>query len=329
MNERYYAHTAYDSTHPRHLHPADETKFGAGIRKLRRDRLVTHPNAQCREFFSMHNQLAVLRQLKSNNREIQQAVKLNHHEYIYWRTFLNPMALLNTFTGVMGIFTICSWLGVFFITLLVVLFVKPTWPLSMSFLNFIILPSIFLSLYFVGKIIEKKNTIKDKNNVIFNRRKGLVEIPNRKGPPQIVRFDELDPCLGKSYNPSGSVDYHLILSHRYSASFVQDPAGGEAPWQICVKWEYLQQYMDISRPLPDIPGMEPYRSRDPVTAAYDKQHNRPEHYWINIDMEKADQMNDAAIKAASGYPWELTREQAIAKGWQPSGVGEGDWRQTK
>ena len=87
--------------------------------------------------------------------------------------------------------------------------------------------------------------------------------------------------------------------------------------------------MDISKPLPDIPSMEPYRSMDPVTAAYDKANNRPPDYWKNMDMEKAKQMHDAAYKAAKSYPWGLSREQALEQGWQPSGVGEGDWKQTR
>ena len=84
--------------------------------------------------------------------------------------------------------------------------------------------------------------------------------------------------------------------------------------------------MDISKPLPDIPSMEPYRSMDPVTAAYDQKHKRPPRYWRDMDLEKAEELQKAAAKAASQYPWGMTREQAIAQGWEPSGVGQGDWK---
>jgi len=95
---------------------------------------------------------------------------------------------------------------------------------------------------------------------------------------------------------------------------------------VCLKWEFLQQYMDISKPLPDVPTMEPFRDKDPVTAAWDKAHNRPPRYWREMDIGQAKRSRDFAYEAASQYPWGLTREQALASGWQPSGVGEGGWR---
>ncbi|MCP4746878.1 MAG: hypothetical protein GY874_12185, partial [Desulfobacteraceae bacterium] len=66
-------------------------------------------------------------------------------------------------------------------------------------------------------------------------------------------------------------------------------------------------------------------SKDPVTAAYDKANNRPADYWKTMDMEKAKKMHDASRKAASKYPWGATHEQALNMGWEPSGVGQGDW----
>ena len=87
--------------------------------------------------------------------------------------------------------------------------------------------------------------------------------------------------------------------------------------------------MDTSKPLPDVPSMEPFRHKDPVTAAYDQKHNRPPRYWRDMDLEKAEKLHKAAVKAAKSYPWGLTREQAMAQGWQPSGVGEGDWKQAR
>ena len=328
MNERYYAHTAYDSTNPRHLHPADENKFGAGMRGIRDNKLTNYPSAQCREFYASLGQASIIKDLNSKKKELLEAKKAPHHEYIYWRTLLNPNALLDTFIGIMGIMTVCFYAGLVLMSIIALL-LGPEWFFSSNFAFAISFASVPLLLFILGKKISKKNMVRDKNNIIFNRHKGLVEIPNKKGPPRIVRFDEFDPCLGKSYNPSGSVDYHLVLSHRYSATLVQHPGASGTPWMVCVEWEYLQQYMDVSKPLPDIPCMEPYRSRDPVTAAHDKQHNRPENYWKDMDLKKAEQMNEASYEAASKYPWGLTREQALAKGWQPSGVGEGDWKQTQ
>lgn len=47
-------------------------------------------------------------------------------------------------------------------------------------------------------------------------------------------------------------------------------------------WDFLQNYMDISQPLPDIPGLEEYRHLDPVTAEHDQRTGRPVDYWLNV-----------------------------------------------
>ena len=52
--------------------------------------------------------------------------------------------------------------------------------------------------------------------------------------------------------------------------------------------------MDVSRPLPDVPFLEPYRHKDPVTAEHDENTGRPAHYWRDMDMttfeQKAEEM---------------------------------------
>lgn len=47
--------------------------------------------------------------------------------------------------------------------------------------------------------------------------------------------------------------------------------------------DFIQNYMDISKPLPDIPILEPYRHLDPVTAAHDQQTGRDPHYYLTMD----------------------------------------------
>jgi hypothetical protein len=36
-------------------------------------------------------------------------------------------------------------------------------------------------------------------------------------------------------------------------------------------------------PLPDTPGLGPYRHPHPTTAEYDRQHNRSANYWLDFD----------------------------------------------
>jgi len=45
-----------------------------------------------------------------------------------------------------------------------------------------------------------------------------------------------------------------------------------------------------------------------------------------MPMDKAEAMRRKSRQAAETFPWGLTREQALAEGWQPSGVREGNWR---
>ncbi|MGA4601389.1 hypothetical protein ACPA1U_11510, partial [Ectopseudomonas hydrolytica] len=53
----------------------------------------------------------------------------------------------------------------------------------------------------------------------------------------------------------------------------------------CALWDYLQNYMDISKPLPDTPELEAFRHLDPTTAEHDRQTGRAPRYWRDMDDE--------------------------------------------
>jgi hypothetical protein len=325
MADHYYAPLAYDSTRPRPIPPADESKFGFGQRTLRRHKLPNFGHAQCREYFSRFKEVQIIEQLNANTAEVQKELQELGHEIQYWETLRNPKAILEVITKVIFILGICAWLW-FLLFAGFALFERPDWFLTKDFVSFLFGISIPTIWWILAKILLMTNLFKHQNNILFHRRKGTISIPRKKSPPLELPFDEFEGFLGSSVNPSGSTDYHLILAHRYTATLIQNPSGHQDPCVINVEWEIMQQFMDISKPLPDIPSAEPFRERDPVTATYDKQLNRPPRYWRDMDIAKAKQMQDAAYKAASQYPWGLTREQALASGWQPSGFGEGDWR---
>ncbi|MCE0559392.1 hypothetical protein K1M91_20770, partial [Motilimonas sp. E26] len=54
-------------------------------------------------------------------------------------------------------------------------------------------------------------------------------------------------------------------------------------------WNFIQCYMDISQPLPDLPQFEPFRHTDPFTKAWDVKHNRDPHYWRNMSKKEINQ----------------------------------------
>jgi hypothetical protein len=125
---------------------------------------------------------------------------------------------------------------------------------------------------------------------------------------------------------SGGTGYRLHLGHRYSTASAHCPSESNSPVQIYRDWELLQTFMDISKPLSEVPELEPFRTKDPVTVNYDKEHQRPPRYWQNMDPAKAKQFHKEASEATYKYPWGKTREQALAAGWQPSSWSTADYQ---
>ena len=54
-------------------------------------------------------------------------------------------------------------------------------------------------------------------------------------------------------------------------------------------WDFIQNYMDVTRPLPDIPALEAYRHLDPVTADHDRKNKRSARHWRDMDDRTFDQ----------------------------------------
>ncbi len=54
----------------------------------------------------------------------------------------------------------------------------------------------------------------------------------------------------------------------------------------------IEQYMDIARPLPDIPEFEPFRKLDPTTYKWDKIHARPINFYENMSNKTFDLLKE-------------------------------------
>ncbi|WP_111493186.1 hypothetical protein [Marinobacter bohaiensis] len=131
----------------------------------------------------------------------------------------------------------------------------------------------------------------------LNRRTGIVTvwkypfkipfIPRGKPDAKQFPFIEFDAWVSARADRYGALN-RLRLFHRYSQCEVDiGAATGDhsLPESCYAMWDFIQNYMDVSRPLPDIPVLEPYRHKDPVTAEHDRQTNRPERYWRDMDDE--------------------------------------------
>ncbi|MGF2686691.1 hypothetical protein ACQUWM_09345 [Marinobacter sp. DUT-3] len=141
----------------------------------------------------------------------------------------------------------------------------------------------------------------------INRRTGMVKVwqYSRKRPfmpakpPVVIEkpFYEFDAWCCARVDRHGTL-FDLVLSHRYSKLDVTvgDILGAHGHAKMCYAfWDFIQNYMDITHPLPDFPLLEEYRHLDPVTAEHDRKTGRPERYWRDMDMDtfkkKVDRMH--------------------------------------
>lgn len=141
----------------------------------------------------------------------------------------------------------------------------------------------------------------------INRRTGMVKVwryPRKlpfvpAKPPIVIEkpFYEFDAWCCARVDRHGSL-FDLVLSHRYSKLEVTvgDILGSHGHPNMCYAyWDFIQNYMDVTRPLPDFPLIEKYRHLDPVTAEHDRQTGRPGRYWRDMDMDtfkkKVDRMH--------------------------------------
>ncbi len=119
----------------------------------------------------------------------------------------------------------------------------------------------------------------------LNRQTGMVTFYNRRGKVRFSHpFIEFDCILGSNASHQGILNYSLLLVHRYQKYKHGVPIGNligdsRLPEEYRRLWNVIQQYMDISQPLPDFLLLEEARPNDPTTAEYDKQTGRDPHYW--------------------------------------------------
>ncbi len=315
-----YAPTAWDSTKPRDLPPLDEKRLGTLQRAVRRDPLRGR-GVQCREFLANSSARVLVEEMQEMNDEQWQTLKNQYEKLAHiqeaWATLKNPVAVLDVISKVAIVFGVVGGGGAVLISLIGRGFDSA----ALWGIQYLILP--FLAIYYLSKTAIKRGWVKDKNNVILNRCTGMIEFTHKKERRQIP-FDEFDPYISTGVGPNGVAHYYLRLIHRYSDAAVVNPYSQYETWEMEAEWERLQRFMDVSQPLPDIPMYEVTRLSDPTSLAHDMRNNRPRDFWRQQDPEEVSRWADASREALRNYPWGLSRNEAIAYGWQPSGYGDGE-----
>ena len=128
----------------------------------------------------------------------------------------------------------------------------------------------------------------------LNRRNGMItlfEYRRKKVTEKRAPFHEFDAYINTTPDRQGLPMNVLSLEHRYSDiriffGDIQPPDRNTQ--QLCALWDFIQNYMDISHPLPDAPLFEEHRQNDPTTAEHDRATGRSTRHWID--------MNDATFK---------------------------------
>ncbi|WP_299011315.1 hypothetical protein [uncultured Shewanella sp.] len=148
----------------------------------------------------------------------------------------------------------------------------------------------------------------------FNRRTGMltrwkyIPLTGIKRRTISKPFSEFVPYVYQLRTGAGTgAGWNMIMMHKDSRrlsfgshNMVNVSSHGDA----MAFWDCIQCYMDISRPLPDMPFLEMHRQKDPVTREHDKQTGRPERYWRDMTHDeiqvKAMEMRQRIERLAKG-----------------------------
>ncbi|MCH8530898.1 MAG: hypothetical protein LAT65_08595 [Saccharospirillum sp.] len=233
------------------------------------------------------------------------------------------------------VFMVLSWMSLvaFLITSPISWIIQGQINLETEFklmLMLLIIPAVYLIL----RIIDDLELITwldfdPKPNVIYRRDLGTVLLRRwfRK-TPNIVPFSEIQG-INRQVPYSNSLPGYLFMIRHKHSKIIHNGIGKSSVmldgfWMNIIEWEILQHYMDVTRPLPDIPRFEPYRHLDPVTKAWDEEHQRPRWLWRDMDTEEYGKLARASAEAAKAYPFEQYRDPdpEKVKEWKPAGDGK-------
>ena len=313
-----YAPTAWNSQNPRDLPPGLDVETLPWAQRALRKYPMNGRGVQCGEFLSEHSadfNVAELREMPDS--EFDTVDKKIDQICWYWPSWFNPAAVVDAIGGVAGFFAFGSFIGGILLGLI-------EWDVDGLIFGWVYLFLPLYSVYYLAKVALNREWVKNKRNTEFNRCTGMVSFNVSRRKRVSYPFDEFDAFMSIGVSRSGGGNFHLRLIHRYTGASVANPNPNHTRWEAEGEWELLQAFMDTSRPLPDIPLFELMREIDPTSIEHDRRTNRPRRWWRQQDRNEVSKWARASAEAKERFPWGLTRSEAIAFGWQPSGYGDGE-----
>ncbi|RMG57495.1 MAG: hypothetical protein D6717_04720, partial [Gammaproteobacteria bacterium] len=230
-----YQPTAYDSTRPRNLPPADEML----VRKQESLRRwpVKGRGIQCREFLPNRNSSLLVMDVKEITEEgIMKIYREDIGDGIVqeWGSLLNPVLIIDVLWKFLAAFSVAG------VVMSVVLgFQVGFYKFFSQSIAWIIYPALIAAL---GRTSIKRGWIKSRNNTRFERATGMVEFTANWKRVRLP-FDEFDAYISEGVGRNGIAHYYLRLIHRYSEYVVTNPYYRYEPWDVEQEWEELQQFM--------------------------------------------------------------------------------------
>ena len=136
--------------------------------------------------------------------------------------------------------------------------------------------------------------------VIFERKTGIVKVP-RKGSKSFsyLSFEQFNAHYKATHNPKSGFPHRGFTLLHYKENRHYDVAYNNEITCSFHHWELLQNFMDVTQPLADIPQFEYYREFDKTTAEFDKANGRPKYFWYRVDksfLKKMSQAKDEQLK---------------------------------
>jgi len=162
--------------------------------------------------------------------------------------------------------------------------------------------------------------------VIFNRSTGNIEFPSPDRQSLLYYpFAEFNAHHRTVHTQNGLPQYGLTLLHYKEQIMYQVILGGDTG--TIMHWEQLQNFMDVTQPLADIPRFEQFRQSDKLTAELDQKNNRPIDFWYRVDKTFYKKVLKIVLKTIDAFPEGcLHYEQALKKGYNVPDIIITPWK---